>query len=217
MHVLKFLTFITFTAAFFSCEKSYTISTNKAHYIPEKHLTFLDSQDVLPPKLNDFLATQANKGKLIKFPLAYYLIQEQDIRLIFNEKIDSKISDQLYMTVSGIKYYKLFVHPDVDTAYTFLKNAYRYIGPDQTEFFATSLDTPKTIIVWSQGSNTRLPFIVHSYLQESPNSPTKTRVPALSLDQPSAWTFILKRELAKGETRNPVEGQRVMSVPTLSR
>lgn len=217
MHVLKFLIFITFTAAFFSCEKSYTISTNKTHYIPEKHLTFIDSQEILPPTLIEFLATQTTKSKPIKFPLAYYLIQEQDIQLIFNEKIDSKISNQLYMTVSGIRYYKLFAHPDVDATYTFLKNAYRYIGPDQTEFFATSLNTPKTIIVWSQGSKTRQPFIVHSFLQESPNPPIKTRVPALSLDQPASWTFILKRELNKGETYTPVEGQRVMDVPLQTR
>lgn len=215
MHVIKSLTFITLTIAFFSCEKSYTISTNKAHYITEKHLTFIDSKEPLPQKLIDFLAIKTTNKKLIKFPLAYYLIQEQDIQLIFNEKINSKISDQLFMTVSGTKYYKLFVHPDVDTAYTFLKNAYRYIGPDQTEFFGTSLETKKTIIVWSQGSKTRLPFIVHSYLLESPNSSIKTRVPALSLDQPAAWTFILKRELNKSETQNTIEGQRVMEVPSL--
>ena len=119
------------------------------------------------------------------------------------------------MTVSGVQYFILFVHPDVDNAYAFLRNAYRYIGPDQTEFFATSLKTPKTIIVWSQGSNTRTPFIVHSFLQDNPNSSIKKRLPALSLDLPASWTFILRRELNKGDKPSNVDGQRITTVPVL--
>ncbi len=213
MHFFRSFSFITLVITLYGCEKNYSISTHANHYSHDKHFIVVSEQEILPGDIRKLISKKnENIDKPIKFPLAYYLIQEQDIQLIFNHKIDPNISDQLFMIVSGSKYYKLFVHPDLDESYSFLQNAYRYISPDQTEFFAISLSTPKTLVVWNQRSGNPRPFIINSKSAQK-KSGVVLRLPAYQLEHPDSIRILLKK--GPSERSFPIDGQEITSIPQL--
>ncbi len=215
MGLFQKTTLIIFVITLHGCEKNYTISSHSNHYIKEKHFKILDKNEPLPKEVQNLISEESKETlPHIKFPLAYYLIQEEDIQLIFNQKIDPNISDQLYMVVSGIKYYKFFVHPDLDESYSFLQNAYRFISPDQTEFFAITLNTPKTLAIWNQRSNYPRPFIINSKISKAIEPlVNQARTPAYQLERPESVGMLLKKD--SNDKTYPIQGQEITAIPSL--
>jgi len=205
MNMIRKVTLIILIFATNGCEKNYSISNHISHYSKDLHFKIIKNPSEIPKEVRGILDSSIEH---VRFPLAYYLIQDQDIQIKFNKKLDSNISDQLFMTVSGFKYYKLFVPPDLDMSYSFLQSAYRYIGPDQSEFFATSLESPKTLVVWSQKSKIAKPFVLNSKTKINQN-----RIPAYSLDHPESIEMLLKKDFV--EKDYPIQGQEIMAVPSL--
>ncbi len=195
------------------CEKTATISQRASNYVPGKHISEVKDNDPMPVSVKTFLNSNTYPSKK-KFPLAYYLIQEEDIRLLYEHDFDERIAGQLYMTISGVKYYKLFVSPDLEASYSFLKHGYRFIGPDETEFFAAS-SGQRTLVVWSPGKEAfSPPFIVKTELDERDIPQKSLRVPAqVSADSPPSIHMIFQREI-KG-TKEKIEGQNITAIPVL--
>lgn len=100
------LAIIFIVIGMWGCEKSATISQMASSYVSNVHITEVKQNDKIPKDVKTLLDSTSISKK--KFPLAYYLIQEEDIRLLFEHDFNEKIATQLYMTISGVKYYKLF-------------------------------------------------------------------------------------------------------------
>ena len=164
-----------------NCDHSITISSAPSRYIANNFVEKINNKENLPKGIKDFLHEEQNLhhkdlwGKNAfqentnpkyapeanpKFPLPYYLIPETDAKFFRSEKPDPKITEQLYILVSGAKYYKLFVHPESEERYHSLKNAYRYIGPTETEFMSSPTLTHSTLLVWNESNTKKRPFIV---------------------------------------------------------
>lgn len=190
-----------------NCDNHISISHPKALYNLSVHITPITKADKIP---GDAQALLTDK-KAVKFPLAYYLIQEEDIKVIYSRNFDEKIFSQLFLEVSGTKYYKLFVNPDLDNTYSFLKNAYRYIGPDDTEFYASFISAPKTMVIWNKKTNAKVPFIVKMNIDEKNLNADSMRVPADTYLSPETIQMVFRRTLQG--TQEPISGQQVSKIP----
>lgn len=202
---------LTLTVIFCSCDSNVTIFTNSksSSYNPRLHLSAVGENEKLPNGVRELLNQNSDKKKSIaKFPLSYYLIQEEDTTFLRTKKFDTEIVDQLDSSVSGDRYFKLFVHPDSDAVYAFLKHAYRYIGPDETEFVASSIPGNKTVVVWTKKNLKKTPFIVKTVLDQASMQEISSRFPATA---PEMATLIFKRKI-KG-TNEKIEGQQITPVP----
>ena len=71
------------------------------------------------------------------------------------------------LRISGKKHYKLFVHPESEAHYEFLKNAYRYIGPEETEFTASPTSSYRSLVVWNHNDKDKKPFIAKVSLDKN--------------------------------------------------
>lgn len=127
------------------------------------HNKDLWGKDAFSSRINPKFAPETNP----KFPLPYYLIPGTDAKFIYSSKFDTKIGEQLYLLVSGVKYFKLFVHPESEEQYNFLKNAYRYIGPTETEFMASPTSSYRSLIVWNPVKKGYKPFIANISLSKN--------------------------------------------------
>jgi hypothetical protein len=217
MQRLAFFTFLSLVTFLQNCDNNITLSKPAVMYNPHIHLTAISLSDKIPTEVKTLLEHENMLAKnATKFPLAYYLIQQEDIKVLYSPYFSPAIVDQLYLEISGTKYYKLFVHPDADKTYAFLQHAYRYIGPDDTEFYASSLSTQKTMVVWSRHNNAKTPFVVRMNLDGKGLNIENARVPAdiLSSGLDSAQ-MIFYRKLK--EMKEPIEGQQVTRVPQFSR
>ena len=202
-----------FIMLFNGCERNVTITDKFEAYDARKHLIVIHSDEKLPNGVREILAVESvDKKDFKKFPLAYYLIQEEDIKFMHVSSFDSDIISHLRMTISGIKYYKLFVHPDSDFDYSFLKSAYRYIGPTQTEFVGSMLVEDKTIVVWSDDNPGKKAFVVKTKIDEATKKGISSRKPASFIESvPDMATLFFNRPL-KGR-KDSIEGQQVTKIP----
>lgn len=198
-----------------SCDNNVTISTQSSKYLVKAHVTELTALDALPQEVRTLLERESlTNKKPVKFPLAYYLIQEEDTKILYSSDFETKITGQLFLVVSGTKYYKLFVHPDLEGSYSFLRNAYRYIAPDQTEFMATPTTGERAMAVWNRSHAGKMPFIVKTEIDERTINMGSTRVPA-GLSQtvlPDSIQMIFHRPI-KG-TKERIEGQQITKIPS---
>lgn len=197
-----------------SCDNSVTISTQASKYVVRAHVSELNPNDPIHPDVRALLNHEAlTNKKPVKFPLAYYLIQEEDTKVYFTREFDEKITSQLYLVVSGTKYYKLFVHPDLEESYSFLRRAYRYIGPDETEFMATPTTGERTMAVWTKKHLYKIPFIVKTEIDERTNNLGSTRIPADVTHKtvPETVQMVFHRPI-RG-TKERIEGQQVTKIP----
>ena len=204
---------LTLAIALFSCDNNITISRQLTHYDPKVHLSTIGPNDVLPTGVKELLNQQSAKSESIpKFPVSYYLIPDEDAKFLRTKKFNPKIADQLLFTVSGEKYYKLFVHPDSDKLYAFLKHGYRYIGPAETEFVGSPVGTNKTLVIWVSKNLNRTPFVVKTKLDAETIQQISSRFPAAeSIVVPEMASLIFKRSI-RGTTEK-IEGQQITEVP----
>jgi hypothetical protein len=170
-----------------NCDNNITIATAPSRHIASDFVEKINGKETISKGVSDFLSEEQNlhnkdlwgknafasgtdpkyvPEKNPKFPLPYYLIPESDAKFLYSKSLDAKIADQLYLLVSGVKYYKLFIHPESETQFAFLKNAYRYIGSVETEFMASPTSSYRSLVVWNQNSK-RKPFIVKVSLNKT--------------------------------------------------
>lgn len=186
--IFSLWTLILIAIVFTSCENNISISKKPSRYIASDYLHKINGSENLPKGVKELLDEEQNlhnkdlwgknafasniNPKYVpeenpKFPLPYYLIQEEDAKFIQAGSLDKKIDEQLSLLVSGTKYYKLFVHPESEAHYEFLKNAYRYIGPEETEFLASPTSSYRSLVVWNKKSKTAKPFIAKVSLDKN--------------------------------------------------
>ena len=211
-----FFTFLVLTTFLQNCDNGVRLSKSSPMYNSKVHITALTETDQLPDDVKTLLSREGAPNKdSVKFPLAYYLIQKEDIKVLYSPYFDPNIVAQLYLEVSGTRYYKLFVHPDNDKLYSFLQHAYRYIGPEDTEFFATQISMPKTLVVWSRTNKDKKPFLVRTNLDGKGLNIENARIPAGLPSGEQSVQMIFYRQI-KG-SKEPLEGQQVTRVPQFSR
>lgn len=203
----------TFVISLFGCDGNVTISKQLTHYDPKVHLSILGPNELLPKGVRELLAQQSrNSDSIPKFPVSYYLIPEEDSKFLRTKNFNTKIADQLIFTVSGEKYFKLFVHPDSDKMYSFLKHGYRYIGPSETEFMGSPIGTNKTLVVWVGKNLNKMAFVVKTKLDAEKIQQIGSRFPAAeSITLPEMASLIFKRSI-KGSSEK-IEGQQITELP----
>lgn len=196
-----------------NCDNNITISNiNDTKFEAEKYISKITSADALPKKVKSLLVNEKLLDNSIKFPLAYYLIPSTDIQVLNAKDISQHIISQLYLEVSGVKYYKLFVHPEMELTYSFLKHAYRYIGVEDTEFYGSPTTTTKTIVVWNKKIITKIPFVIKTEIDERTQLADDNRSPATKLPYGAKTVqMIFKRD--NSGLKDPIEGQQVTEIP----
>jgi hypothetical protein len=179
--------FLLMTLLLQNCDNNITISNAPSRHIAGQFVEKINGKEELPKGVKEFLNTEQNlhnkdlwgkdafasniNPKYVpeanpKFPLPYYLIPGTDAKFIYSSNFDRRIGDQLYLLVSGVKYFKLFVHPESEEHYAFLMNAYRYIGPTETEFMASPTSSHRSLVVWNPIKGHR-PFIARVSLNKN--------------------------------------------------
>jgi hypothetical protein len=182
--------FLIFIAIFIgvSCDSGITIKTQHGRYIASEHLSKINGKEKISKGVKELLNEEQNlHNKDLwganafssninpdyvpennpKFPLPYYLIPADDVKFLQATSLDEKVASQLTMRISGKKYYKLFVHPESEAHYEFLKHAYRYIGPEETEFMASPTSSYRSLIVWNGEDVAKKPFIAKVSLDKN--------------------------------------------------
>ncbi|MBC7713512.1 MAG: hypothetical protein H7177_09240 [Rhizobacter sp.] len=102
-----------------------------------------------------------------KFPLAYYLMPEEDAKFLQADSLDKRISSQLMQMIDGKKYFKLFVHPESEAHYEFLKANYKYVSQDETEFTASPTSSYRSLVVWDHTNKKKKAFIAKVSLDKN--------------------------------------------------
>jgi hypothetical protein len=210
---LKNLLLVLIVLNLSSCEKSYTITTRHHLSNPSQLISKVKKDDISSEELQLFLNSDEKPLEAnMKFPLCYYLIEEEDLRLLYHQKLDKRITDQLFMIISGVKYYKLFVQPKDILDYQFLSHAYRFIGPEETEFMAIAIDGKDTLAIWNKKNSYKKPFISTSKLDDRYNFKQKyARIPAqLEREIPESVSLIFKRIVGNNKK---IEGQFITALP----
>lgn len=183
-----FLIFLLMTVLLQNCDNNVTISTAPSRYIANEFVEKINGKEEISKGLKELLNEEQNlhnkdlwgknafasniNPKYVpeanpKFPLPYYLIPATDAKFMHSANLDTKVGDQLYMLISGMKYFKLFVHPESEEHYNFLKNAYRYIGPTETEFMASPTSSYRSLVVWNPNNTNKKPFIAKVSLDKN--------------------------------------------------
>lgn len=203
------------TVLVISCDNNVTIAT-RSNFVAKAHVSELLPTDPVHEDVRKLLQAEAliNK-KPVKFPLSYYLIQEEDIKVYYSKQFEEKISNQVYLVISGTKYYKLFVHPDLESEYAFLRRAYRYISPEETEFMASPSSGERTMLVWTKSHLKKTPFIVKTEIDERTFNNGSSRIPA-DISQsviPESIHMVFSRAIRGSKER--IEGQQITKIPSL--
>ena len=102
-----------------------------------------------------------------KFPLPYYLVPAEDAKFLQADSLDKRVSKQLMMMVDGKKYFKLFVHPESEAHYEFMRDTYKYVSQDETEFTASPTSSYRSLVVWDHSDLKNKPFIAKVSLDKN--------------------------------------------------
>lgn len=143
----------------YSCDNNITLSKSSSRYNASVHLQRISEKEELPEGVRSMLAGKRGEDN-VKFPLPYYLIPQEQATYMRSQSFDVRILDQIIMTVSGIKYHKMFIHPESEANYEFLSRAYRYLDANETEFMASVGTQERTLVVWNKNHLDRKAFII---------------------------------------------------------
>lgn len=185
---LSFLAALVLANLISGCEERVNLSPKIGRFIASEHLLKIDGKENLAVGVKELLFEEQNlhnkdlwgagafssniNPEYIpennpKFPLPYYLVPVEDANFLSADSMDPNIADQLTMRISGKKHYKLFVHPESEVHYDFLRASYNYVGPDQTEFFASPTSSYRSLVVWNRNNMKRKPFIAKVSLDKN--------------------------------------------------
>lgn len=145
--------------SFLSCEKSVTIKSNPSRFIASEKLIQIKDQDKMPSELKSILNDNIKLKNSKKFSIAYFLIPNDDINLGHKELLPENIMNQLTMSISGKKHFRLFITSASQKEYENFLGTYRFVEADESEFFAIS-SSSDTFIIWTKDNESRLPFQV---------------------------------------------------------
>jgi hypothetical protein len=186
-HTLFILWLLT-ALTLLSCENNVKLSQRANRFIASEHLEHITGNEKLPTGVRELLNEEQNlhnkdlwgagafasninpdyvPEKNPKFPLPYYLVPVEDANFLDANSLDPRIADQLSLTISGKKHYKLFVHPESEAHYEFLRNRYSYVGPETTEFMASPTSSYRSLVVWNRNNGLRKPFIAKVSLDKN--------------------------------------------------
>ena len=198
-----------------SCDRVAIIAQKSAPYDARRASVKIESTEKLPTGVKELLVQTDSKSPAMKFPVPYFLIEQDNIDFTYSHEFPSEIISQLNLTVSGVKYYKFFVHPDSDENYAFLKSAYRYIDHTQTEFMASMLNEERTLVLWSKANTQKMAFVVKTRIDEKTKKGMNPREPAAYYEEyiPNMITIFLRRP-AQGP-KEKIEGQLITEVPQI--
>jgi hypothetical protein len=102
-----------------------------------------------------------------KFSLPYYLMPEQSILYTESRFIPSSLKNELYQYIDGIKYYKLFVHPEALAYYNFLyESGFKLVTQQESEYIATPTSSYRSLLVWKPSVNISPIFIAKLSLDQ---------------------------------------------------
>lgn len=199
------------------CIKNFKISTESIKYDSEKHFSsFIDEKENIPmvvQKIIDDKFPHKAEEDIQKFQVAYFLIPDTDLELLYNAKKYSKeFMSEIYFTFSGVRFFKFFIYPGHEDFFATLKNSYRYISQDQSEYFATSLAQNGSMVLWHRNSPQGYPFLIKN-LTEIPMVPvgslpvTAPRYPA---SQPRSTERSISLTFIKGPLKN--KGQEITNL-----
>lgn len=196
-----------------SCDKTATIAQNKTSYDARGASLKIEANEALPQGVKELLAQESESESPMKFAVPYYLVEQDNIDFIVQKDLNPEIISQLSLTISGIKYYKFFVHPDSDENFSFLKSAYRYISYEQTEFEASMLKEERTMVVWSKSNIRKVPFVVKTKIDLKAKKAMNPREPAAHFhDVPEIIKMYFRRPI--DGPKEKIEGQHITEVPT---
>ncbi|MDD4973646.1 MAG: hypothetical protein PHY93_04810 [Bacteriovorax sp.] len=188
MKLRFFLLWFLAVLTFYGCERNAILSPKVSRFIASEHILKIEEKENLARGVKEFLheeqnlhnkeiwgqeASHSNRNPSYipennpKFSLPYYLIPEEDAHFFFTDSLDPRVADQLVMKISGKKHFKLFVHPESEVYYDFLKRSYNYISHEQTEFFASPTSSYRSLIVWNRNNGERKPFIAKISLDKN--------------------------------------------------
>jgi hypothetical protein len=188
MKLRLFLLWLLAAFALIGCEQNASLSPRVSRFIASEHILKIDGKETLSRGIKEFLYEEQNlhnkdlwgQGAFSsninpsyvpennpKFALPYYLIPAEDAHFLFADSMDPRVADQLVMKISGKRHYKLFVHPESEAHYEFLKASYNYIGPEETEFFASPTSSYRSLVVWNRNNGERKPFIAKVSLDKN--------------------------------------------------
>lgn len=95
-----------------------------------------------------------------KFKLPYYLIPAEHADFLRASTLNTAVESQIIVTRDGMKYYKMFVHPESEGHYQFLKNQnFLYVTAQKSEFTASPTSSYRSLVVWNESSAAAKPFI----------------------------------------------------------
>ncbi|MGZ3770104.1 MAG: IucA/IucC family protein [Bdellovibrio sp.] len=94
-----------------------------------------------------------------KFPLPYYLLPQEMCQFLQADSLSANVLNQLKVTIDGKVFFKLFVHPESEQHYNFLKTKIQYVDSEHTEFTASPTSSYRSLLVWNQNSKNTVPFI----------------------------------------------------------
>ncbi len=189
MKLMKFISTILLVLVLIlsSCTQLPVLPSSR-HIASDKHLSLVDGKEPIARGVKELLDEEQNLhnkdlwgAKAFdsniapeyvpennpKFPLAYYLMPEEDAKFLQADSLDKRISSQLQEMIDGKKYFKLFVHPESEAHYEFLKASYKYVSQDETEFMASPTSSYRSLIVWDHTSKKKKAFIAKVSLDKN--------------------------------------------------
>jgi len=93
------------------------------------------------------------------FGLAYYLVPTELGILLESPELSDEVLEQITVQKNGKSYYKLFVHPESEAHYEFLKARCEYISSEASEFYASPTSSYRSLLVWNKNDQSRVSFI----------------------------------------------------------
>ncbi|MBX9766584.1 MAG: hypothetical protein K2X47_04875 [Bdellovibrionales bacterium] len=94
-----------------------------------------------------------------KFPLGYFLIPSENSDFLATSGAKLSVRRQVSQKTAGKTFHRLFVHPESLEHYRYLSKKYQYVGPEETEFYASPTSSYRSLIVWQPRNPRATPFV----------------------------------------------------------
>lgn len=136
------------------CERAQLLTNNDFSYNSELQ-SELQSLDEVPASVSKVIKSvikdsKAEINEFAKFKIAYFLVPEKHLSLLFSIENNKVLVDKIKKKISGENYVRFFIHPNQMDLYQNLKSSYRLIDQEQSNFMATTLKNAQSLVVWNE-------------------------------------------------------------------